>query len=296
MKRFELRNWTITSIRMLLLASFAILTTNCSQSEDEESSPAFSLTVIAEEGGTAASDKTTYREGETVSLSALPDENYRLGAWYEGDEMLSESAEYQFEMPARNMTVRATFIRMEESSEIPSLDDAVDLGLSVRWAPWNVGATALQGCGGLYGWADPTGEKLSTEFGDYPSDTPPADICGTEYDIARMQWGEDWRMPTVEETRELVENCVWEWTEYEGVNGMRVTGPNGNSIFLPAAASRTGETVSNQQGQRGCYWTGTLYDNNSNFAYYLYFYQNNQYGDRNTRRYIGHAVRPVTEQ
>lgn len=57
MKRFELRNWTITSVRMLLLASFAILTANCSQSEDEESSPAFSLTVIAEEGGTAASNK-----------------------------------------------------------------------------------------------------------------------------------------------------------------------------------------------------------------------------------------------
>lgn len=170
---------------------------------------------------------------------------------------------------------------------------SVDLGLSIEWAGWNIGADTPEQLGGLYGWADPTGNLTSTDFADYPSATPPESICGTNYDIATFQWGGQWRMPTVEEANELAEKCQWEWTEYKSVPGMLVTGPNGNSIFLPAAASRTGNDVSNQVGQRGCYWTGSLYPNNSNFAYYLYFWSNGHDGDRNTRRYIGHSVRAV---
>lgn len=170
---------------------------------------------------------------------------------------------------------------------------SIDLGLSIEWAAWNIGADAPEKLGGLYGWADPTGNLTSTVFSDYPSATPPESICGTNYDIATSQWGEQWRMPSVEETNELADKCTWEWIEYKSVPGMLITGPNGNSIFLPAAASRTGDEVSNQVGQRGCYWTGSLYPDNSNFAYYLYFWANGHDGDRTTRRYIGHSVRAV---
>lgn len=170
---------------------------------------------------------------------------------------------------------------------------SVDLGLSVEWAGWNIGAEKPEQLGGLYGWGDPTGILTSTNFADYPSATPPENICSTVYDIAKAQWGADWRMPTREETEELVERCQWEWTTYKTTPGMLVTGPNGNSIFLPAAASRDGEQISNQVGQRGCYWTGNLSANNSNFAVYLYFYSNGYYPDRSTRRYIGHSVRAV---
>ena len=170
---------------------------------------------------------------------------------------------------------------------------SVNLGLSIEWAGWNIGANAPEQLGGLYGWADPTGDLTSTNFDDYPAATPPTNICGSQYDIATAKWGGQWRMPTVEEANELAEKCEWKWIEYKSVPGILVTGPNGNSIFLPAAASRTGNEVSNQVGQRGCYWTGSLYPNNSNFAYYLYFWTNGHDGDRNTRRYIGHSVRAV---
>ena len=81
-----------------------------------------------------------------------------------------------------------------------------------------------------------------------------------------------------------------------GVTGRRATATNGNSIFFPAAASRDGETVSNQVGQRGCYWSGTLYPgNDARYAYYFYFYEGNQQPTRNSRRYMGYSVRPVKE-
>ncbi|MDE5872076.1 MAG: hypothetical protein K2H22_09060, partial [Muribaculaceae bacterium] len=89
--------------------------------------------------------------------------------------------------------------------------------------------------------------------------------------------------------------CSWEWTEIDGINGMIVTGKNGNSIFLPAASSRTGDKISNQVGQRGCYWSGTLWPDNPNFASYLYFYSDatRVQPSISNRRYIGMSVRPV---
>lgn len=173
--------------------------------------------------------------------------------------------------------------------------EAVDLGLSVKWASFNIGATSPQGYGKLFGWGDPTGNLTSEILDEYPSANPPASICGTEYDIATMNWGNDWRMPTQSEFEELASECDWEWSETEGIYGMKVTGQTGNSIFLPAAASRTGENISNQVGQRGCYWSGTLWENNSNFASYLYFYSNadNVQPAKSNRRYIGMSVRAV---
>ena len=62
-------------------------------------------------------------------------------------------------------------------------------------------------------------------------------ISGTEYDEARQKWGGSWRMPTKEEFNELLSKCTWTWMTYKGINGYKVTGPNGDSIFLPAVGS-----------------------------------------------------------
>lgn len=180
-------------------------------------------------------------------------------------------------------------------SEEETTYQAIDLGLSVKWADCNVGATVPEEYGGLYGWGDPTGTLTSETIDDYPSANPPASICGTEYDIATAKWGKDWRMPTQAECEELATKCTWEWTTVNGINGMTVTGTNGNSIFLPAGATRTGVTVSNQVGQRGNYWSGTLWPDNTNFASYLYFYSDatRVQPARSNRRYIGMSIRPV---
>ena len=184
-----------------------------------------------------------------------------------------------------------------DNSTENQLPEAVDLGLSVKWASFNIGATSPSDYGGLYGWGDVTGTNHSEIFDEYPSANPPASISGTEYDIATKSWGDNWRMPSQAEMEELAEKCTWEWASLNGINGMSVTGPNGNSIFLPAAASRTGETVSNQVGQRGCYWSGTLWSDNQ-FASYLYFYDNPDRVQpaRSNRRYIGMSIRPVATE
>ncbi len=228
-----------------------------------------------------------------MTATATADEGYLFAGWYENGEAVATEAVHTFVMPARNVVLQARF---EQEAVAPTTAEAVDLGLSVKWASWNVGASAPKEFGGRYGWADPTGEKRTTELDDYPSATPPENICGTEYDIARAQWGDGWRLPSQAEFQELVDNCTWEWTEMNGVTGRRATATNGNSIFFPAAASRDGETVSNQVGQRGCYWSGTLYPgNDARYAYYFYFYEGNQQPTRNNRRYMGYSVRPVKE-
>ena len=86
---------------------------------------------------------------------------------------------------------------------IPTENNPVDLGLSVKWAAYNVGASSPEEYGGLYGWADPTGEKKATNSSDSLSGTPPFNISGTQYDIARAKWGEKWRLPTQQELKEL---------------------------------------------------------------------------------------------
>ena len=62
------------------------------------------------------------------------------------------------------------------------------------------------------------------------------DISGnSQYDAATANWGGSWRMPKSTELKELIDNCTWTWTTQNGVNGYKVIGTNGNSIFLPAA-------------------------------------------------------------
>lgn len=282
----------IKSLAITLLSGFAVCCTENGGNEPE-SQPTYTVTVSATEGGTATVNKTTCTEGDEVLVTATANAGYFFAGWYENEELVATDAVYSFVMPTRDIVLQARF---EQEAVAPISTETVDLGLSVKWASWNVGASAPEEFGGRYGWADPTGEKQTTELDDYPNATPPENICGTEYDIARAQWGNGWRLPSQAEFQELVDNCIWEWTEVNGVAGRRATAANGNSIFFPAAASRDGETVSNQVGQRGCYWSGTLYPgNDARYAYYFYFYESNQQPARNNRRYMGYSVRPVKE-
>ena len=175
----------------------------------------------------------------------------------------------------------------------------VDLGLSVKWAGWNVGASRPEEYGGYYAWGE------LEEKDDYDYDTYQYidqqiwryifigdNISGTQYDVARVQWGGNWRMPTLLECQELIEKCSWEWMAYKGVNGMMVTGPNGNSIFLPSAGHRDLENI-NYQGEGGTYWTGT--HNSMGWSCYLGFYSGGVHCGNDSFRYGGYTIRPVSE-
>ncbi|MBR6602253.1 MAG: hypothetical protein IKK87_10525 [Bacteroidaceae bacterium] len=183
---------------------------------------------------------------------------------------------------------------------------AVDLGLSVKWACCNVGASVPEGYGGYYAWGE------TEEKSDYDRDTYQyyidtdgdgykewqdigSNISGTSYDVAHVKWGGGWRMPTRDEIKELCEKCSWELTTVNGIRGYKVTGPNGNSIFLPAAGSRLGTEVVGR-GSDGCYWSGKLYGGYSWCdACCLYF--GSGYGGWSSwgNRGYGHPVRPVTD-
>lgn len=117
----------------------------------------------------------------------------------------------------------------------------IDLGLSsgTKWACCNIGAKSPNEYGGLYCFADPTGE-LTTIGSDSRDRNWPEDISGSSYDIAHVKWGNGWCLPRSSEARELYynDNFHWTWTTYKGTPGYKITGPNGNSIFLPAAGSR----------------------------------------------------------
>ena len=174
---------------------------------------------------------------------------------------------------------------------------AVDLGLSVKWASCNVGATAPEEYGGYYAWGE-TEEKNSYYESDYlyynngSYTNIGSDISGTQYDVATVKWGGNWRMPTAAEIDELTDNCTWQWTTLNDVNGWRVTGPNGNSIFLPAAGCRDGQEVYNQ-GSNGRYWSSSLSSSHSYNAFILYFNNGNYDRYYSYGRYYGHTVRPV---
>ena len=181
-----------------------------------------------------------------------------------------------------------------------STDQKVDLGLSVCWAGWNVGASSPEGYGNYYAWGETTTKSdysrssYQYQYHNGIYENIGSNISGTQYDVARAQWGGSWRMPKNADFKELKDRCTWTWTTYKGVNGYKITGPNGNSIFLPAAGSRYG-TELDFRGYYGHYWSGSLGESNQSYAYYLSFVS----GDRNVYDYYredGRTVRPVCDK
>ena len=173
--------------------------------------------------------------------------------------------------------------------------DWVDLGLSVKWATCNVGASKPSDYGNHYAWGEVRTKSEYTEENSLTYEKSMGDIsCNSTYDAARYNWGGKWRLPTKAECQELVHNCTWTWTSQGGHNGYKVTSKkNGASIFLPAAGWRRGSSLY-RAGESGYYWSSTPGESDTQYAYYLYFSSGYHYVDWN-RRYYGHSVRPVSE-
>ena len=168
----------------------------------------------------------------------------------------------------------------------------VDLGLpsGLKWATCNVGATAPEEYGNYYAWGEVNTKEDYTESTSLTYGMELGDISGNpQYDAATANWGGTWRMPTSEEFQELLDNCTWEWMTYNGKNGYKVTGSNGNYIFLPAAGCRDGTSLYHV-GSLGYYWSSTPYDTGR--ACYLDF-GSGSHGTLWLSRYYGRSVRPV---
>ena len=201
----------------------------------------------------------------------------------------------------------------------PSL---VDLGLSVKWASCNLGASKPTEYGGYYQWAgtkDVSDTDFNLDWNYCPYHTGLHFLSGwTKYntiesygtvdnktvleakdDAATVALGGKWRMPTREEWKDLcnTDNCSWTWTTINGVNGYKVQskkpGYTDNWIFLPAAGYRDYGPL-DDVGSHGYYWSSSLMSDKPSRAYYMGFYSgyfNGYYG----YRYNGLSVRPVSE-
>jgi len=171
-------------------------------------------------------------------------------------------------------------------------NDLVDLGLSTKWARYNLGTTSETELGGLFGFGDMTGFNTSVDPADYAS----ADIYKTAQDVANQIYGGKVTMPTIDEFEELFTCCQVEWqtvaTDDGEIGGYKFTGPNGNSIFMPAAGSRTGQNISGV-GKEGRYLSGSINPANNQFAQSFLFTESG-YSRATTPVYQALAVRPVS--
>lgn len=169
----------------------------------------------------------------------------------------------------------------------------VDLGLSVKWATCNVGADSPSDYGDYFAWGETSTKSEYTEENSTTYEKSISDISGdSQYDVARANWGGTWRLPTAAEIDELTEKCKRKWITEGGHNGYRVTGPNGKSIFLPAAGWRY-RSFLNYFGELGHYWSSTPRWSDTLSTYYLRF-NSGSFGRDWYYRFRGHAVRPVS--
>ena len=189
----------------------------------------------------------------------------------------------------------------------------VDLGLpsGTLWATCNVGANLPEEYGAYFAWGETQPKEVydwSTyqySNGDYNlltkyCNNPDYGYNGftddlttllSEDDAATVNWGDEWRMPTIEQFEELYYNTTCTWITHNGVNGRLFTASNGNSVFLPAAGYRQ-NISSNDIGFWGEYWTSSLFTNDPGDGSGFFFYCETFYSGR-SRRLLGFSVRPV---
>ena len=200
-----------------------------------------------------------------------------------------------------------------------AIPELIDLGLSVKWASFNLGALSPEDYGYYYSWGETEWKddcswstykwwmdgsiRQLTKYCNNPSYgyngfTDDKMALDTEDDAAAIALGGNWRIPTYQEWEELNINCTWTWTTLNGIFGIKVTsnltGYTDNWIFLPAAGCRDGTSLSDA-GSYGYYWSSSLGTDNPFRAYNVYFYLGSVYLGSYYCRYrsCGQSVRPV---
>ena len=172
----------------------------------------------------------------------------------------------------------------------------VDLGLpsGLKWATCNIGANTPEDYGDYFAWGEiKSKDKYTLSNYKIRLGIRKNEISGTQYDAARIKWGARWRMPTKIELQELINNCIRSRTTINGKDGYKITGPNGNSIFLPAAGYKGEELL--EKAAKGGYYLSATPTNLLN-AFTLSFYFKNDYWDLgNACRDCGYTIRPVSD-
>ena len=257
-------------------------------------------------GGTGTMAVQTFTEGEAQALTqnAFSYDGYTFTGWNTVQD--GTCATYT---DGQTITVTADMTLYAQWEIVPRW---VDLGLpsGTLWATCNIGATTPEEYGDYFAW----GETETKEIYDwstykycngsgfaltkyccndsYGNDGFVDSLCYLEYsdDVAKVNLGVGWRMPTAAEQFELEDNCRWTWTEQNGVAGYLATGPNGNNIFLPAAGGSCREA-----GVWCCYWSSKCFSFQSDIGIFLSLTEYDRTMEGSSRS-IGLPVRPVVAQ
>lgn len=174
----------------------------------------------------------------------------------------------------------------------------LDLPSGTLWATCNVGASRPEDYGDYYAWGETETKSVYSwdtyKYGSSLSgiDNNGEDIAGTKYDVAHVKWGGDWRMPTIEQCVELLNNTTRERTTLNGVKGHLFMGKNGGTLFFPSAGYRRDSGL-HDAGSRSFYWSSTLLEEKPYTIDYLNFISGNVWENGSLIRDNGLSVRPV---
>ena len=187
----------------------------------------------------------------------------------------------------------------------------VDLGLpsGTLWATCNIGASSPEEYGDYFAWGETAPKEIYTwqtymwcngsnnTITKYCTDSSYGIVDGKtellpEDDAAYVNWGSSWRIPSQEQCIELSNNCTWTWTTLNGVKGHLITGPNGNTMFLPAAGGLYQDKIGDL-GSYGQYWSRTLNSSRNDAANILFLHSYGLSGIDANDRYFGFSVRAV---
>lgn len=278
-----------------------------------------SLSVIPEVG-VCYSDKNpqpTYVDGKQSSDANMEDnifivEGLVSGTLYYYRTYVKLLDEVYYDQNVYTVTTRGA----KPQGKIIGGHKFIDLGLpsGLLWAETNVGASSYFDDGDYFAWGE-TETKSSYSWDTYKWKSSGNSLSkynsedgkttlDAEDDVATVQWGEGCRMPPRAEFQELYDKCDWSWkSDYKGtgVSGRLVTGPNNNTIFLPASGYRYKEEPINARGLHGSYWSSSLYSSDDVYVYNLCFYSPRfDNGSISPSFYnfcfFGFPVRPVAEK
>lgn len=256
---------------------------------------------------------------QAIAANAFTREGYYFSAWNTRSDGSGTSYANQENISlSTNTTLYAQWGVTITADVTGNMDghDYIDLGLpsGTKWANYNLGAENTEDAGDYYAWGEiETKSAYTWENYVYGNVSALTKYCqhqeyglegyvdnksqlDAEDDAAYINWGGKWRMPTLEEQKELVENCTWTWTSQKGVMGYLVTSNiNGNSIFLPASGY-CDDVYLDEVDVKGHYWTSTLRSSGgySDCAYYLLLSSEKQDWNSYDRHY-GRTIRAVCE-